>query len=235
MRYRCCVCGSLLSRWNERGVDSPAIRDLDIFPAGRRLTTCPVCQSYDRERLLVLFLKSRPSLLAPGARILHIAPERHVSQLLKSIVGANYVSGDLDPTLADCKVDVTEIQFPDSHFDAVICNHVLEHVPDDRKAMLELKRVLKPGGWTVLQVPIGKKLTETLEDQSVQSDEERLARFGQIDHVRVYAEPDYVRRLSSVGFEVELIDLRKELGELEYVKHGLHPDEKLFFCGKPSE
>lgn len=230
--FECNFCGAKLKEFTYRGVDSEVIQKLKIVPAGRRQVTCPFCASYDRDRLLWLFLQHRTDLTKVKT-ILHMAPEETIASKLRSFENIEYMSGDLDPALAMMKVDVTDIPFPDSHFDAILCNHVLEHVPDDSLAMRELLRVTKPGGWAVLQVPIGIKLDHTIEDIECHDEAERLARFGQIDHFRVYAKEDYVARLRKAGWQVEVVDLISEISEEDLRRLSLNKDEKIFFCKRP--
>jgi SAM-dependent methyltransferase len=122
----------------------------------------------------------------------------------------DYVAGDLDARFADRRIDVTALEFPDGTFDAILCNHVLEHVRDDRRAMSELRRVLRPGGWALLVPTIRNARTD--EDPSVEDPDERTRRFGQHDHVRIYGW-DYLERLDDAGFDVQVERLGEELPE----------------------
>lgn len=228
----CIYCGAKLRHWTLRGQPAEVIERLDIVPAGPRLSSCPFCGSYDRDRLLLTFLQRRTDLFSKPTKLLHIAPESTLAKKVVATPSIDYVSGDLDGSLAMRPLDVTDIDFPDNTFDAVICNHVLEHVPDDRRAMSELLRVLKPGGWAVLQVPIGIKLDKTIEDFTLKSDAERLERFGQGDHVRVYSMGDYVERLRSVGWNIEVIDFPSEVGPETVHRYGFHEREKVVFGRK---
>lgn len=152
-------------------------------------------------------------------RVLHVAPESCFEERLRSKLGDNYVTADLLSPKAMVRMDITDIDFPDESFGAVLCSHVLEHVLDDRKAMSEFFRVLCCGGWALLDVPIAA--ARTYEDETIVAPEDRLLAFGQEDHVRKYG-PDYIDRLKLVGFEVtvhavsDLIskDLAKKMGIL---------------------
>ena len=135
--------------------------------------------------------------------LLHIAPEPAVRRTLPE--GINYVTGGLEPKLSDFRVDITGMPFEDGTFDALICNHVMEHVPDDRAAFREFRRVLRPGGWGIVMTPISRDRQVTDEDPSVTDPEERERRWGQWDHVRQYGW-DYIDRLKAAGLEVEVID-----------------------------
>jgi SAM-dependent methyltransferase len=135
-------------------------------------------------------------------RLLHVAPERSLVRYLSTLENLEYLTADISGRNVMVPMDLTHIQYPTDYFGAIICNHVLEHIPDDRQAMSELFRVLKPGGWAILQVPLSNRLRDTLEDPTVVSKEDRERVFGQDDHVRIYA-ADYSGRLESVGFRVE--------------------------------
>lgn len=130
------------------------------------------------------------------------------------------------------KMDITNINLPDNQFDCIICYHVLEHILDDKKAMKELFRILKPGGWAILQSPVDPNRDETFEDPNVVSPEERERVFGQRDHVRIYGQ-DYKNRLERAGFTVKLDNYSRELGDNIIKKYGLMKDETIYFCSKP--
>jgi SAM-dependent methyltransferase len=162
-----------------------------------------------------------------------MAPEKSLQCALQSSANIEYVSADLNSPLASVHTDITAMSFNDNSFDVVVCNHVLEHIPDDRQAIRELARVLKPGGWAVLQVPIGAERTATEEDPWIANPDEQLRRFGQINHVRVYAGADYVHRLENGGFAVERYSLPKQNGEPYTQRFGLLQDEDIFIARKP--
>jgi SAM-dependent methyltransferase len=173
---------------------------------------CWRCGSLERHRLVSVWLGRNPRLLAGAPGILHIAPEPALRPLLEA-AARRYVCGDRDRTFGELALDVTALPFEDATFDVVVCNHVLEHVPDDRAAMRELRRVLCPGGWALLLVP-DVDAERTDEDPGLTDPEQREARFGQMDHVRRYG-LDYVDRLSAAGFRPERIDLSPGLTEEE--------------------
>lgn len=172
---------------------------------------CPWCGSTDKERLVLAGME-KMSLPLSEFSILHVAPEKKLSEWIVSYRPTMYIRGDKfsgderyhDGRYGDAvNLDVTAIPFEDDTFDLVICNHVLEHVEKDIQAMLEIYRVLKLKGIAILQVPISP-ITKTKEDFTKQTREERDEAFGQVDHVRMYG-VDYVERLTSVGFSVEVI------------------------------
>jgi SAM-dependent methyltransferase len=227
LRYRCPFCHLRFRRLEPRGRDLPVYAELGIVGGGLREAECPWCRSNDRERLLYLFLRRRTDVFRRPLRVLHVAPERRLRRALEPAAAA-YTPADLNMPGAE-RIDITDIDRPDASFDAIICSHVLEHVTDDRAAMRELRRVLAPGGLAVLQVPIATRLTTTREDPGLPR-EERADRFGDPTHLRLYAEPDYVRRLEKAGFSVEDDDARTLLGDRAVRIYALEPAEKVFLC-----
>lgn len=184
----CPCCGGRFRRFAD-GHSAPGI-------------ACPRCASYPRHRLLWLYLTRDPAALE-GAHVLHMAPEPCLIGAFARVATASYVTADIESPLADRRVDITAMDFADDSFDLTICSHVLEHVPDDRRAMRELRRTLRPGGRALLQHPIVPGQA-TFEDPTVTDPAERLRLFSQEDHVRVYG-PDIEDRLRSVGFDVEVV------------------------------
>ena len=166
--------------------------------------------------------------------MLHVAPEMQLHRVIRSHPNIDYVTADLNSPFAMVKMDITNIEYEDNVFDVIICNHVLEHIPDDRKAMAELYRVLKPGGWAILQVPISLSLDRTLEDSTITTPEEREKIFGQEDHVRIYAK-DYKDRLVLVGFRVKVDRFEGKGSDSDIRKYGLLRDENIYVCSKPEQ
>ena len=194
---------------------------------------CPVCGSLERQRLLWLFLKNSTPFFDSALSVLHVAPSAVLKRAFQKLPH-RYITVDLVSPLAQIRSDVTCLAFGADYFDAILCNHVLEHVFDDRAAMAELWRVLKPGGWAILQVPIDLQRAETLEVENLDalSFKDRLRLFGQADHVRQYG-CDYATRLCEAGFDVQVIDFTKVLGQENIIRYGLMSDEQIFFCKKP--
>lgn len=164
---------------------------------------CPSCLSLERHRLIWVYLKEKTNFFARNLDVLHIAPEacfmRHFSQQH----GEKYITADIESPLANVKMDIHAMPFPDNTFDVVLCNHVLEHVTDDIQAMGEIRRVLKPHGWAILQVPFFSPVPEvTFEDNSITNPRERENVFGQDDHVRKFGK-DYVRRIERSGLRAQ--------------------------------
>ena len=177
-------------------------------PAGfppRDKARCIHCGSFERQRLLWLFLREKTGLFQEkNAAVLHIAPEACLEPKLKKQFGDNYLTADLYNPNVMIKMDITDIQYPENSFDVIFCNHVLEHVDDDRKAMSELFRVLKKKGFAILLAPVAD-MENTYEDFSVVSKAGRFREFGQSDHVRKYGR-DYAERLRAAGFCVEVLN-----------------------------
>jgi len=201
----------------------------EFLPAGvkhRPNAQCPVCGSLERHRLIWLYLRDQTDLFTKPYQILDIAPEEFLSQALNHQPNIKYLSVDLDSPRAMRKMDITKMDFPDNSFDVIFCNHVFEHVPDDRAAMHEVYRVLKPGGWAILQTPIDHQRSTTDEDPTVTDPGERERRFGQRDHVRVYG-LDLFERLASVGWSVRRISYARELGPAAIGRYALTPNEEI--------
>nr|HPO38377.1 methyltransferase domain-containing protein [Kiritimatiellia bacterium] len=165
-----------------------------------------------------------------GAAILHLAPEKHLAGRIEACRPARYVKGDLFPSREGVeRVDVTQIPYAAASFDWVICNHVLEHVPDDVQALRELWRVLRPGGHAILQTPFASGLEKSLEDPEIADDEKRIEFYGQEDHVRLYGR-DLFDRIRGAGFQLTLMKHAECLPAMDARRYGVNPDEPLFLC-----
>ena len=191
----------------------------------------PSTFSLERHRLIWLYLKNETDFFSAPKKVLHIAPEQCFLKLFKKQKNLSYTSADLYSPIADVKADICDLPFNDNVFDVVFCNHVLEHIKDDTKAMSELYRVLKPGGLGIFQIPQDLSLAKTYEDFSITSSKDRKKHFGQYDHVRVYGK-DYFDRLRAVGFKVHEIDYSKTLSEDSIIKYCLVKGEILPVCTK---
>ena len=225
-KYSCPFCKHSFSRFIPSGIKADVLTQNQVIGAGyRKNAICPSCLSTDRERLVYLFLQER-KLLVPSLSILHIAPERNLKRVFKE-KGLQCVFADKESPSAPVKMDVQTIPFPNNSFDAIICNHVLEHVANDRQAMNELHRVLKPNGWAILQVPYSPIVGKTLEDPTCTSPKSREKQFGQSDHVRLYGR-DYVDRLKESGFIVQ----QETVHSGDAQRYALNPREKVFFLKK---
>ena len=213
----CPVCESRLARF------------LPFGGSGRADAYCPVCESLERHRLHWIYLRERTQLFDGRARRwLHVAPEAVLGARLRALPGVRYVSADLADPRAGLRVDVMRLPFADDAFDAILCSHVLEHVPDDRAAMRELCRVLRPGGIALLPVP-PIRAERTSEDPAEADPAERRRRFGHPDHLRRYGR-DYPERLREAGFRVEQIGAAELVGESGVHRLGLGNGDEIFHC-----
>jgi SAM-dependent methyltransferase len=228
-RYRCPLCKSNLRTLLPYGLTFAVLREKNVVGGGfRQNARCPVCRCLDRERLLFLYLLHQTEVFRKPLKLLHVAPEGKLKAILTSKANLDYVTADLFAKQVMVEMDVTDIQYPDYSFDVIICNHVLEHIIDDRKAMIELCRVLKPDGWAILQVPISLSLDKTYEDFSITDWKGREQAFGQGDHVRIYAK-NYEAKLAQAGFKVNVFNW-KEAASFGGEKNifGLNEDECLY-------
>jgi SAM-dependent methyltransferase len=193
---------------------------------------CPHCGALERHRLVWLYFQQRTNLFdGSPKRVLHVAPELCLEPRLRKRLRDSYVTADLASPRAAVAMDITDIRYPDESFDVIFCSHVLEHVPDDRRAMAEFFRVLKGDGWAILLVPI--TAAATVEDPTVVDPAERLRLFGQEDHVRRYG-PDYLDRLRTAGFEVYTTLVSDFVSADDAVRMGLTPAAgDIFLCAKP--
>jgi predicted SAM-dependent methyltransferase/rubredoxin len=230
-RFECPIC-----HWKFRelgGRSLPEYKNGKVVFDQRPLTVmCPRCEANDRERHLFLYITAETDILQKGGRVLHAAPEPNLRRLFERNPKIQYVTTDLCERDVLVNMDLTQIPHRDCSFNIVVCNHVLEHIPDDRKAAAELYRVLKPGGWAILQVPKVKEMAVTSEDSSVKSEEDRIRFFGQKDHVRIYGD-DYPDRLRKVGFNVKCWNYAAKHGAAAALRYGLIVDEEIFVCSRP--
>lgn len=213
---------------------------ITFLPAGlvkRANATCSNCGALERHRMVWHFIENKTELLLKPHKLLHSAPELYYYKKFKKNSNINYIAIDKFPEEYDyssetINMDLTDLKFDDNSFDFIICNHVLEHIPNDTDAMKEMYRVLRNGGKAILNVPFEKNRNTTFEDFSVTEPAKRLELFGQVDHVRIYSDKDYKKRLESVGFKVEQIDYVSTFSKADKFKNGLQEGEDIFFCSK---
>ena len=196
------------------------------YQVSRPNALSPGTLSLERHRLLWLYLKRKTTFLEDSLKVLHIAPEQVFYNEFKSFIHWSYTTTDLNSPLADIKADVCDLPFEENSYDLIFCNHVLEHIPNDKKAMQELFRVLKTGGTLIAQVPIEENLSITYEDNNIKDKAKRTEIFGQYDHVRIYGS-DYYNRLESVGFKTQAIDFLKEFSPQEIESFALPKNERI--------
>lgn len=212
---RCPICGTRRRRFLPYG-----------YVTSREDALCPRCLALERHRMIWLWLERNTELFTERPTLLHIAPEvslmRHFKRLYRGTNG--YITADLESPLADKHFDVQDIPLEERSIDVIICNHLLEHVEDDGRAMAELYRIMRPGGWGIMLVPEDRSRATTFEDDSITDREERTRLFGQYDHRRVYGR-DYDERLRRAGFIVERIAFAEQLSDEERRLYSVGSDD----------
>ncbi len=212
-KVECPICGNPYRKFLPYGRINP-----------RPNALCPSCLSLERHRLIWLYLKEKTNFFSAQLDVLHIAPEPCFMKRFEKQHGEKYITADIESPLAKVKMDIHQIPFSENIFDVVICNHVLEHVQDDIKAMSEIRRVLKPGGWAIMQVPFFSPVPDvTFEDTTITDPQEREKFFGQNDHVRMFGK-DYSKRIERAGLKAVEDDFAKVQPE----KYGLQRAEILY-------
>lgn len=197
----------------------------------RENVLAPGTLSLERHRLFWLYLKNETAFFSAPLRVLHFAPEQAFVKKFKKQKNLTYTTTDLNSPIAEVKADICDLPFKDHSFDFIICNHVLEHIPNDTKAMQELYRVLAPSGTAIVQVPYDAKREITFEDNTITDQSERTRIFGQYDHLRVYG-MDYFKKLSSVGFNVNALDYTQSMSDNDIERYRLCRGELLPVCKK---
>jgi SAM-dependent methyltransferase len=214
-------------------------RYLTFLPAGiqkRANAKCINCGSLERHRTLWMFLKEQSDIFKKPMKLLHVAPEKIFYDHFLTLSNLEYHPIDLMPDKyaygnKTTIMDVTSMTYPDNTFDAVMCNHVLEHIRNDSKAMSEIFRVLKPGGWAILNTPVDMSAAITFEDVTLEDPKKQLELFGQPDHVRVYGK-DFITRLEAAGFKTNVIDFVSKFSHNDQFRFGLKTEELIYYCTK---
>lgn len=233
-KHTCNICGHHFNSFMPYPEVPQRIRKYNLIGSDRKNFGCRYCGANDRLRHIFLYF-SKLNIWAEleNKSILHIAPEKHLLNAL--VLKTNkYTAGDLFPDPKNKliqKIDITDIQFTNNYFDFIICNHVLEHVPEDTKAMGELYRVLKPKGKAILQTPYSGEIFNSYEDKSINDEKGRLEHFGQKDHVRIYG-LDFFEKLKSVGFKLNVINHSDLFDSEDTYKYGVNPRENLILVSK---
>lgn len=219
-KYACNCCGKSFRKFYSKG----------NIP--RENVRCPRCNSLERSRLLLFYLKKETNLFNKKLKVLHVAPEICLYNLFKKL-NIEYIDGDIDPAYASHVIDITQIPYPDNYFDLVICSHVLGHIPHERKAIQELYRVLSKNGQALIMTLINKELEKTYENHSIKTPNERLKHYGEVDLCRLHG-TNFAEILAEPGFTVETIDYRKQFTDKEINKYRLgNGDRELIFkCTK---
>ena len=237
--YYCIICnhhiGEFLPyRGGRQGL--PALmRVLGIVGSDVDHFECPWCGAHDRERHLLMYMCATSLFDSlPNMAVLHFAPERRLSQLISATNPMCYIKCDLYPQASDIeKIDILAIPYPAESFDLVIANHVLEHVADDLSALVEIRRVLKPGGYAILQTPYSANLHHTWSDPGIDTDIARLQAYGQEDHVRLFGQ-DVFERFSSTGLEPCIGTHDQITPEYNSEKYGVNAKEPFFLFRRQS-
>jgi glycosyltransferase involved in cell wall biosynthesis len=235
--FRCPICNNEVERflpYQYKKYELDFTNKYDIIGSDTENFTCPHCHCHDRMRHIVMYFNQKNiwKNYISNRKVMHIAPEIHLSEIIALLNPEEYICADLYPTNDSIKkLDVTNIPYQSNYFDFIMCNHVLEHISDDLKAMKELYRVLKKGGCAVLQTPYSPKIAESFEDKSINTDELRNKFYGQSDHVRIYG-LDFFERLKSVGFSLDIVK-NDELFTQEHCKeYGVNYREDLILVKK---
>ncbi len=212
-KVECPICGNHYGKFLPYGRINPRLNAL-----------CPSCLSLERHRLIWLYLKEKTNFFSAQLDVLHIAPEPCFMKRFEKQHGEKYITADIESPLAKVKMDIHQIPFSENIFDVVICNHVLEHVQDDIKAMSEIRRVLKPEGWAIMQVPFFSPVPDvTFEDTTITDPQEREKVFGQDDHVRMFGK-DYSKRIERAGLKA----VENDFAKVQPEKYGLQRAEIIY-------
>ncbi len=213
----CPICGTKRRGFLPYGYTKSSQRDNAL---------CPNCLSLERHRLLWLYITRETSLFEELPKLLHIAPEVSFIKPLRRAYRSkksDYITADLESPLSDMHFDVQQIPLADESFEVVICNHIMEHITDDRLAMRELHRIMRSGGWGIILAPVEPDRAETFEDDTITDPKERTAIFGQYDHRRIYGR-DYICRLREAGFEAQAINFYDTLTTEEQSRYAIGND-----------
>jgi SAM-dependent methyltransferase len=244
--YQCSVCQRRVGEFRSLRKTLPGLIeswekhafDVQLFAQAETLNiwqySCPYCRASDRSRLYALFIRSQARNFKPHEKrsFLDIAPDRPLRKMIGELGCFDYRSADLDRADVDDRIDITNMTiYGPSTFDCFLCSHVLEHVPNDRLALRELFRVLKPGGWGIVMAPISLSLLATIEDIHLNDPAERIRRFGQDDHLRLYARQDFIQKLSEPGFAVDQLGMTF-FGPDVLFRHGITQSSVLYVCRK---
>jgi SAM-dependent methyltransferase len=242
-KYNCPVCDANLKYF--KGISYDYIKKLEdnafVYPFFMLETStiynfaCPHCNATDRDRLYAIYINKKLTESKPAHKLalIDFAPQNGLSVFLKKHPQINYRSADLYMENVDDKVDITDMKiYKNNTFDFFICSHVLEHVKDDKKAISELYRILKPGGSGIAMAPIMLSLNETLEEDNITSEQDRWKYYMQDDHVRLYSKKGFINKLKEGGFVVNQYDINY-FGKETFAKHGIQERSVLYIVEAP--
>ncbi|MDI9863866.1 methyltransferase domain-containing protein [Flectobacillus sp. DC10W] len=219
-KVECTVCGSTFSKFVPYGRLEP-----------RDNALCPNCLALERHRLMYLYLQQKTNFFKADLKVLHVAPEYCFIDRFEKMKNLDYITADIESPLAKVKMDLHNIPFEDNTFDVVFCNHVLEHVDDDIRCMQEMRRVLKPNGWGIMQSPQDWNLATTFEDKTITDPKERERLFKQDDHFRIFGR-DYHKRLEQGGWHVTQDRFVMEMPKDQVERYALPKEEIIYLCEK---
>lgn len=223
-KYYCNLCNTYVPFMLDTGIESPIFFRKNIVGGGKRNNCiCPVCGGGDRERWVKYVLMDKLHIYSEKAKVLHFAPERQIEHVLRRYDSLEYITADIEEGRADRVEDITNISYADNYFDYIICNHVLEHIEEEKRAFAELYRCVKPSGKIFFSVPICWEI-DTFEDDSIVTGGDRLKEYGQEDHVRLYGK-DLQNRLEENGFDVVYYKVSENLSQEEIEKMRLIPSD----------
>lgn len=230
-KFYCNLCDNRVFAWKYIGEDWDIFHHKNIVGASKRRGGCPICDSWDRIRYVYYIVKKYTNLLDGRKHsVLHFAPEVILSEKIRNVCGEGYITADIEPGRADATADITNLEFDDSQFEYIICNHVMEHIGEEQKAFSELKRCLRQGGCLVLTVPICWEQA-TYEDEKIETEEDRIRYYGQKDHVRLYGN-DIVERIEKFGFDVKLFRCNEVVEKECRKRFGFIDGDSVLLCKK---
>ena len=226
----CCLCCTRVRRFlpyfGGRAATPALMQALEVVGSDLDNHECPACGCHDRERHLFLYLQASGLLKQmTGSRILHLAPEKHLKNIIHETRPTDYIKGDLFPAAADvARLDVEALPYAADYFDFVIANHLLEHVNFLDKAVSEIARVLRPGGHAILQTPFSPVLEHTFDDKGIDTPDKRRQAYGQEDHVRIFGR-DIAQLIERFGFEPRVRQHSELLPDIDPLAHGVNAAE----------
>lgn len=230
----CLICNEEVENFYPGGFDLKIFKEHHVIGGGRRLNCiCPKCNKIDRERWLYYVIKNETNILNLSGKVLHFAPEESIAHLISQNQNVDYYTCDINPLKGMHVVDITNIQFKDKVFDYVICNHVMEHIKNEKKAVEEIKRVLKKNGKWIFSFPICTDM-KTQEESKCLSNEQRVELYGQEDHVRLYG-IDFIERFKKYGLNVKIISPRDYFSKEKIGYYGFIPDDKILIATKKNK
>ncbi|OBR63539.1 hypothetical protein A7K91_06180 [Paenibacillus oryzae] len=226
---KCVLCTNHVFGWLLTGERNALFEQKSVVGAGLRSGICPICSSTDRLRYVHYILNKYTTIFDDTSNILHFAPESKLIEEFRKR-GENYITADLMKGRADVVADITNLQFKDNQFDWIICNHVMEHIENEGRALLEIKRCLKPGGSLIITVPICWE-EDTYENKDIITKNEKTLYYGQSDHERLYGR-DIEARFEKYGFDVKGYKNTDILNEKEIEENGFIVGDSVFICAK---